>query len=117
MIWLNRYAVEGVLRDLEAGKLVVILGGGARAGADFLRAVESAGGDEAWSRVVHVNGAGRLEHRSGGRLMVGGAPSSHRGRVAGASVVIDRLGPQDRQETRDALFSLQAGGAEIVRMT
>ena len=97
----DRYLVEGILRDVSRGRDVLVLARDDCALAPLVRAVERAGGDDAWARAVRTPGQQALTHRSGGRLWAKALHArGHRGVSAHVAVVLDysSMGLAERRE-------------------
>lgn len=84
-----RYTEEGITRDLEAGKRVVIV---APNHAEAQRAFQSlTGTPEAWKTIRRTSGDHQATHSSGGRLWARSARGTGlRGVTADVFVVLDR---------------------------
>lgn|SRR5690625_2809912 len=108
-----RYIVEGVLRDLEAGKRVALVGkprGEVR--SLFMRAVDAAG--EGVERVRRTNGREHAWHASGGSVGVF-TPEALRGYTADVVVAFGWLGwsEDDRMTVYPATVAV---GGELLRV-
>lgn len=117
-VWANRYAAEGVLRDLEAGKNICVVDVRLHEALGFADAVETLGGAEAWDRIVRANGQERLEHRSGGVLHL--ATPRTQGRIRGKAVdavlvlTFRALSDEGQRELLDMLRPFGDAGAELI---
>lgn len=83
---MNRYAVEGITRDLRAGRRVLVAchtRAEARAVFDALRASDELS-STVGVRILQSNGRERIEHPSGGRCTFGSAATG--GVLRGRSV-------------------------------
>ncbi|MEE6280159.1 hypothetical protein [Georgenia sp. MJ170] len=106
---MNRYGLEGMARDVAAGKSVLLVSVLRRSAVAIFR--ELAGFAD-WQRVRFTNGREHLTHWSGGRLDVVAAGHALRGRSPDVLIIEGADALSVAQE--DELRPLLATGAEVV---
>ena len=105
-----RYLVEGVARDVAAGKRVLVAMPRMWEAREVFRRVAEAGD---WSRVQRTNGMESVEHGSGGRAWFRSASSNGvRGIQCDVLVVVG--GAADHL---DELLPAVVSGGEVVRLS
>lgn len=109
---MNRYVVEGVLRDLEAGWSVLVVGPLAVGRELFGGVVDGVADPYRLRSVRRSSGREYLEHESGGRLRLAATSDSLRGESP-AVVVLLREAPA---ALVDELRPVIATGAEVVQL-
>lgn len=109
---MNRYVIDGIVRDLEAGKDVLVVGPRWHEAGHAFQCVTESVPD--WQRIQRTNGAQEAVHRSGARLWVRSAQGrGQRGVSADVVVLIDaRAIPEERR--RDVLPCIPQGGELIL---
>lgn len=108
---MNRYVRTGLHIDLLDGKRVLYLGPTRHEGRYVLDEM-AAEMDLTETRVVRVNGAERIEHRSGGWVRFSSIGSSLRGYNVDVVVVDGDLSDSATEDIR----VMTAAGAELVRL-
>ncbi|MEE6295185.1 hypothetical protein [Georgenia wangjunii] len=105
---MNRYLIEGILRDVRAGKRVVIMGRLA-IGSNAFEHLTAATDD--WVRVRRTSGRESAEHPSGGSVLVRAAtPGFHRPR---ADVVVT-IGYRELNEREQGHVRALAATGELI---
>lgn len=120
---MNRYVAEGVARDVEAGKRVILVAWTvhtSRHAFDWVAKTMSTRGPDggpSWSRRRMSAGNELIEHESGGWLrVVSKSRGSFRGLTADVIVVVDGFTPtNDVQRVNEIRAEMQPTGAEIIR--
>lgn len=109
---MNRYVTTGLLDDLREGKSVLYLAATRTYARAMLHLLDSQLAPEEVARVVRANGRERIDHRSGGRVVLSSVGSSLRG-LSPDVVVIDGDLPISQDLDLDVL---RAAGAELIRL-
>lgn len=118
---MNRYVIEGIVRDVQAGKRVALAASTRRLSVAVWRNV--AASCEEWERVSRVHGRERIDHPSGGVVVpVSVSDTGGRGMTLDVAVLLDGLRPIEHTARRERFLedlmiagATVPGGIEIIR--
>lgn len=113
---MNRYQCEGIIRDLDAGKSVVIIG---RTTAEAVAALSNleARYPDAWTQVVRANGRQHMKRNTGVVRAYGIASELLRGLDVDVAVCLGDFRSMDHdKEMRDRarLLALAQAGVDVL---
>lgn len=110
---MNRYVTEGIARDLEAGKRVIVTASTMRTARLAFEALAAA---HPWPVVRRTAGVERIESASGGVATFHSARrrGSVRGLQADVVAVLDGFEPLSFNGARQALDEIRPIGAEMI---